>query len=99
MEKGAGSTQSMLRIQKSANANSVVFTLSGQIRVTDLAELQQVFAREGQEHCVVLDLEEVRLVDRDAVRFLADCEAEGTTLQNCRVYIREWMRRETEGIR
>jgi anti-anti-sigma regulatory factor len=89
----------MLRIQKSANADSVVFTLSGRIRVNDLAELQQVFAFEGQEHGVVLDLKEVKLVDRDAVRFLAHCEAEGTTLQNCPVYIREWMRRETEGIR
>ena len=89
----------MLRIQKSANADRVVFTLSGRIGVTDLAELQQVFACEGQEHSVVLDLKEVKLVDRDAVRFLAHCEAEGTTLQNCPVYILEWTRRETEGIR
>jgi len=92
-----GSTQSMLRIQKSANADSVIFTLSGRIGVQDLAELQQVFAFEGQEHCIVLDLKEVKLVDRDAVRFLAHCETEGITLQNCPVYIREWIRRETEG--
>ncbi len=77
----------------------MVFTLSGRIKVNDLEELQRVFAFEGQEHCVVLDLKEVKLVDREAVRFLAHCEAEGTTLQNCPVYIREWMRRETEGIR
>lgn len=94
-----GSKQSMLRIQKSANADSVIFTLSGRIGVQDLAELQQVFILEGQEHCVVLDLKEVKLVDRDAVKFLAHCEAEGTALQNCPVYIREWMRRETDGIR
>ena len=89
----------MLRIQKSANVDSVIFTPSGRIGVQDLAELQQVFACEGQEHSVVLDLKEVKLVDRDAVRFLAHCEAEGTTLQNCPVYICEWMRRETEAIR
>ena len=89
----------MLRIQKSANAGRVVFTLSGRIRVNDLAELQHVFALEGQTHGVNLDLKEVKLVDREAVRFLAHCEAEGTTLENCPVYIREWMRRETEGIR
>jgi anti-anti-sigma regulatory factor len=94
-----GSTQSMLRIQRSATADTVVFTLSGRIRVEDLAELQRVFAFEGQKHCVVLDLKEVKLVDRDAVRFLAHYEAKGTTLQNCPVYIREWMRRETEAIR
>ena len=89
----------MLRIQKSANADSVVFTLSGRIGGKDLGELQQVFAFEGQEHCVVLDLKEVKLVDRDAVRFLAHCEAKGITLQNCPVYIREWIRRETDGTR
>jgi hypothetical protein len=44
-------------------------------------------------------LKEVKLVDRDAVRFLAHCETKGATLQNCPVYIREWMRRETDGIR
>ena len=44
-----GSTQSMLRIQRSANADIVVFTLSGRIRVEDLAELQRVFAFEGRE--------------------------------------------------
>jgi len=89
----------MLRIQKSANADSVIFTLSGRIGVQDLAELQQVFAFEGQKHCIVLDLKEVKLVDRDAVRFLAHCETEGTALKNCPVYIREWIRRETDGIR
>lgn len=89
----------MLRIQKSANADSVVFTLSGRIGVQDLTELQRVIAFEGQEHCVVLDLKEVKLVDRDAVRFLAHCEAEGTALKNCPVYIREWIRRETDGTR
>lgn len=94
-----GSPQSMLRIQRSANADIVVFTLSGRIRVEDLVELQRVLAFEGQKHCVVLDLKEVKLVDRDAVKFLAHCEAEGTTIKNCPVYIREWMRRETEGSR
>ena len=89
----------MLRIQKWTNADSVIFTLSGRIGVQDLAELQQVLAFEGQEHCIVLDLKEVKLVDRDAVRFLAHCEGKGATLQNCPAYIREWMGRETAGIR
>jgi hypothetical protein len=40
----------MLRIQRSVNRDIVVFTLSGRIRVDDLAELQRVFAFEGQEH-------------------------------------------------
>jgi hypothetical protein len=40
---------------------------------------------------VVLDLEDVKLVDRDVVRFLAVCEAEGIRLEHCSSYIREWI--------
>jgi hypothetical protein len=89
----------MLRIQRSANGDIVVFNLSGRIRVEYLAEMQRVFGFEGQQHCVVLDLKEVKLVDRDVVKFLAHCEAQGTTLKNCPLYIREWIRRETESLR
>jgi hypothetical protein len=89
----------MLRIQRSANGDIVVFTLSGRIRVEYLAEMQRVFGFEGQQHCVVLDLKEVKLVDRDVVKFLAHCEAQGTTLKNCPLYIREWIRRGTESLR
>jgi len=39
-------------------------------------------------------LHEVELVDREAVRFLVQCEAEGTTLVYCPAYIREWIERE-----
>jgi len=43
---------------------------------------------------LVLDLHEIELVDREVVRFLAQCEAEGTTLVHCPAYIREWIERE-----
>jgi hypothetical protein len=33
----------------------------------------------------------VRLVDREAVRFLASCEARGIRLTSCPPYIREWI--------
>jgi hypothetical protein len=42
-----------------------------------------------------MDMEEVKLVDRPAVRFLALCEANGIELLNCALYIREWIFRET----
>jgi hypothetical protein len=38
----------------------------------------------------------VRLADRDAVRFLRDCEADGMKLENCPAYVREWMEREKD---
>jgi hypothetical protein len=38
----------------------------------------------------------VRLVNRDAIKFLADCEAGGTKLRNCPAYVREWIAKEKE---
>ena len=42
---------------------------------------------------VVLDLEEVTLVDREAVKFLATLDSRGVGLRNCPGFIREWMRK------
>ena len=43
---------------------------------------------------IILDLQEVRLADRDAVKFLKRCAADGMKLQNVPAYVREWMDRE-----
>jgi anti-anti-sigma regulatory factor len=83
----------MLKIQRSSNAE-VVFTLIGRIEIEDIAELQRLFALEEGGGPVVLDLEDVTLVDRDAVKFLARCEADSIKLENCPAYIREWIGRE-----
>ena len=72
----------------------MAFALSGRIRAEELAVLQRLFKVDGQDQRIVLDLEEVKLVDRDAVRFLALCEANGIQLENCPAYIREWIVRE-----
>jgi hypothetical protein len=45
---------------------------------------------------VVLDLKDVVLVDRDAVRFLRVRERSGIALRSCPPYIREWIAREEE---
>ena len=42
----------------------------------------------------VIDLKNVLLVDREAVKLLALSEAYGTELRNCPPYIREWVTRE-----
>ena len=41
-----------------------------------------------------IDLNNVLLVDREAVKLLAVSEANGTELRNCPPYIREWVTRE-----
>ena len=84
----------MLRIQRAAAGQRVVFTLSGRIQGEQVAELQRLFALEAAGVSLVLDLHEVELVDREAVRFLARCEAEGIALTHCPAYIREWIERE-----
>ena len=85
-----------LKIQRSTNADVVVFALSGRIDGERVTELQSLFASEAGSHCIVLDLQEVDLVDRDTVRFLARCAADNIKLKNCPEYIREWINRETD---
>jgi hypothetical protein len=48
------------------------------------------------ESKAVLDLEELDLVDVEAVRFLGMCEIQGVTLLNCSAYIRDWIGKERE---
>jgi anti-anti-sigma regulatory factor len=83
-----------LKIQRSAEDGLVVFTLTGRIQVEHLPELQKLLAIEATDQCVVLDLDQVRLVDRETVKFLKQCEAYGAKLENCPAYIREWMDKE-----
>jgi hypothetical protein len=80
----------MLKIQRSANGR-VVFTLSGRIAAEDVKELRQLLALEKAGQRVALDLRDVTLVNQDAVKFLADCEADSIKLENCPAYIREWI--------
>ncbi len=83
-----------LKVQISTKEEAVVFTLIGRINAEEVAELQRLFEAEGQDHRIVLDLKEVKLVDLDAVRFLARCEGNGVQIEHCPAYIREWIVRE-----
>ena len=84
----------MLRIQRSSNG-SVIFSLSGRIESHDIAELRRLFGLETNGKEIALDLQEVVLIDRDAVEFLVRCELEKIRLENCPAYIRQWMGAET----
>ena len=83
-----------LRIRRSTESEQVVFKLSGRIQGDQVPALRDLFKSEAPAHNLVLDLEEVRLVDRDAVHFLAEVEAEGARLRNCSAFIREWILQE-----
>ena len=69
----------------------VILRVSGRIRGDDVSMLKQLLKHE--QNGVVIDLEEITLVDRDAVAFLARSERSGTQLLNCPPYVREWINR------
>jgi predicted metal-binding protein len=83
-----------LRIERSMRKGNTVFTLSGHMMAEEVAELKALFVTDYRS--VVLDLRDVRLADRDAVKFLRDCEADGMKLENCPAYVREWMERDKD---
>jgi anti-anti-sigma regulatory factor len=83
----------MLKIQRKVNGK-VILALSGRIQAEDIDELRRLLELEGPGSHTALDLKDVTLVDRDAVKFLAACEADSIKLENCPAYVREWIRRE-----
>lgn len=88
-----------LRIQKAAEPKQAVFRLIGRIQADQVPELRALLGSDGPEQNLILDLKEVKLVDRDAVRFLAQSEAEGARLRNCPHFVREWILRERDVTR
>jgi anti-anti-sigma regulatory factor len=82
------------RIETAARGRFSVFTLSGRIEAQAIAELERVFELQTDYRDIVVDLKDVSLVDREAIRFLVRCEADGVKLENCTPYICEWMERE-----
>lgn len=84
------------RIETAARGRFTVFTLSGRIEKQAMAELERLFEPQTDYRDIVLDLKDVSLVDREVMRFLARCEADGVKLENCAPYIREWMEREKD---
>ena len=83
-----------LRIDISDEQERVVFTLTGRIQAEQVCELDELLQSELPNHSLVLDLKEVKLVDRDAVCFLAQIEEDGVRLRNCSSFIREWISQE-----
>lgn len=84
----------MLKIQRKTNGG-VTFTLSGRIEAEDIDELRRLLELEGADSRIALDLRDVTLVDRDAIKFLADCEVGSIGLENCPPYVRKWIGQES----
>jgi hypothetical protein len=72
--------------------NLVVLYISGRIAGEHVDMLRGVLEQESGGFAI--DLRNVLLVEREAVKILALSEANGTELRNCPPYIREWVTRE-----
>jgi predicted metal-binding protein len=83
-----------LRIERSARQRFTVFSLSGRMEAEHVAELKEIFDRDYRK--IILDLRDLRLADRDAVKFLIGCERDGMKFENCPAYVREWIDREKD---
>jgi hypothetical protein len=81
-----------LGIEKYAEDQTIIFRLSGRMRIDGLFELKRQL--DGVRAKPVLDLQEVAHVDLDVIHFLGSCVQDGVELRNCALYIREWIRRE-----
>ena len=91
---GPNNITMILRIERSVRLGFTVFTLSGRMEAEQVAELKELFDTDYRN--IILDLQEMRLADRDAVKFLRSCERDGMKLENCPAYVREWMDREKD---
>ena len=82
----------VLRIEEHSEGPRTTFVLSGRIESSNVQQLKLEIAR--IETDVALDLRQVEIVDREAVRFLARCEKRGLKLVECPPFVRAWIKSE-----
>ena len=81
----------LLKIQRTMD-QTAVFTVSGRLDGENVRELCQLIDAEPPGTPVVVDLTDLVLADRDAIRYLRDCETgDRVVLRNCPEYVRVWM--------
>jgi len=84
------------RIEMAPRGRFSAFVVSGRIDAQAIAELRRLFELQTNYRDIVVDLKDVSLVDREAVRFFVRCDTDGVKLENCTPYIREWMESEQD---
>jgi len=78
----------LLKIHRAMDG-PVVFTISGYLNTENVGELCQLIDAEPGGAVVTLDLTDLILADREAVRLLRDRESDArVVLHNCPAYIR-----------
>ena len=83
-----------LRIVPEVREDGTTIRLIGRMRAEHVEHVRAELA--ASRTPTALDLDELRLADVDAIRFLAAAERQGVILRHCAPFIREWMAREAE---
>jgi hypothetical protein len=83
-----------LRIVSEAREDGSTIRLIGHMRAEHVEHVRAELT--ASRTPTALDLDELRLADVDAIRFLAAAERHGVVLRHCAPFIREWMAREAE---
>jgi anti-anti-sigma regulatory factor len=80
------------RIDRVVLNHLIVLLVSGKLTGEHVDTLRNILLQESG--ALAIDLENVSLVDRDAVQLLALAEYNGRELRSCPKYAREWINRE-----
>ena len=83
-----------LRIVREVRKEGTTIRLIGRMRAEHIEHVRAELT--ASRTPTALDLDELRLADVDAIRFLAAAERQGVVLRHCAPFIREWMAREAE---
>ena len=81
------------RIDRLSTERGRILYISGRLAAEEL-EVLRIALDAGR--VVAIELAEVEVVSRDAVKLLVQAEAEGIELRSCPAYIREWITNERE---
>jgi hypothetical protein len=81
------------RIDRFSTEQGLVLYISGRLAAEDLDVVRTAL---DAGRVVTVELAEVEVVSRDAVKLLVQAEAEGIELRSCPAYIREWITHERE---
>jgi anti-anti-sigma regulatory factor len=81
-----------LRIESVSDEHGTTIRLIGRMQAQHVEEVKTQIGVGGAR--VALDLEELSLVDIDAVRFLGTCQAGGISIVHCPPYINDWIANE-----
>ena len=80
------------KIEKYSDGQRTTIRLIGRMREQHLRDVQELI--EESKPTITIDLEELMLVDLEAVRFLGRCQNDGVPLLHCSRYIRDWIAKE-----